>query len=365
MYCQNCGKQVSETSKFCPFCGQKLATTPAMPLQMAAPLSPGEVATKSAGNSGRLPLILLGVITMIGIVAAAYFLLPGALGSGSGGQRNAGAAASGNDTTSIKSEDELAREMAMTCFLYDTNGVEQTDGTLVGNWFVGGDDPDTKYKDLLIEIRPHEVSRSERANGWNYQAYAYVDYLYANVDGGGGGWHEGRKSYTIYISSAGDVWENVEIAGRRCGLPMPDRVLRATTESENALQAIADGIEVELAHPLSELNWKVVEDPSASAGFSYQLRISFNVTNTFDVEKRFWVLSRMESCTCVSSDRGTFWPLEGEDRRQEVVLAPHETRTITLQAHIGRKQDFVSLNVVEFQIQDTDYNISRKWTFTH
>ena len=362
MYCQNCGKRVAETSKFCPFCGQRLAAAPAIPLPVAVPLSPAHPATKSNGKSGRRPLILLGVIAVIGVVAAAYFLLPGALGGGSGGQENAGAVASGSDTALTKSDAELAREMAMTCFLYDTNGVEQADGTLVGNWFVGGDTPNTKYKDLLIEIRQREVSRSEQANGWDYQADAYVNYLYANLDGGR--WNEGEKRYTIHISAAGDAWENLEFIGRRCGLPMPESVLRATTESGNALQAIAEGIEVELAHPLSELNWKVVEDPSASAGFSYQLRISYNMTNTLDVEKRFWVLSRMESCTCVSSDRGMFWPLKGEDRQQEVVLAPHETQTITLQAPIERKQNFVSLNRVKLQIQDDDYNTSREWTFT-
>lgn len=236
MYCQNCGNEVIKSSKFCPYCGQKLAAAPTVPSILFHPPS---VISRSASPSSKRILIPFGVVVLIGLVVAIYFLLTGVLGSGVDEQRDALTAADGSNTFSTKSNDELAREMTMTCFLYDTNGVEQADGTLVGNWFVGGDNPDTKYKDLLIEIRPQEVSRSERANGWVYQSYAYVDYLYANLDGGGGGWHEGQKSYEIHISAVENVWEGIEGHLRKCGLPEPPK---PTTEAEAITANLADDV---------------------------------------------------------------------------------------------------------------------------
>jgi hypothetical protein len=241
---------------------------------------------------------------------------------------------------------------------YDTNGELQTDGSYIGNWWVGRDVPNTKYKDLIVEIKPQDISRSYQANGWNYAAYAYIDYLYADLDGGP--WSESEKSYEIHISAAGDAWENVDIERRRCGLPIPDRILRATAEAEDAHEAIAAGIEVEPAHrfyPTSELDWVVIDNRD------YQLRISFIVTNTLDVEKRFWVDAWLDACTCAGLDQGQFFrSLEGG--LEEVTLAPHESQTITLQTPIFSKQKFVSLDVVNFRIQDDDYNVSREWTFT-
>ena len=365
MYCQNCGNEVVKGNRFCPHCGQMFVAAPGDPTPIAQqPASVDSRAGNRSSNSSKRTLILFGVVVLIGLVVATYFLVTEVFDGGASEQGNAIAAVDDSNTASTKSNDALAREMAMTCFLYDTSGVEQADGTVIGSWWVGGDDPSTQYKDFLFDIRPIEVSRSEQANGLAYQAYAYVDYLYADLDGGGGGWQESEKSYKIHISAAGDAWEGLDSHLRRCGLPLPDSVVKATAESENALQSVAEGIEVELAHPLSDLNWKVVKNPD-SPGSSYQLHISFKVTNTTDVEKRFWVFSWMDACTCVSSDRGTFWPLEGEDRWQEVILSPHETQTITLRAYVGRKQDFKSLNVVKLQIQDEDHQISREWKFTH
>lgn len=72
MFCRNCGKEMNETQKFCPFCGQKVGGDTAYPSSNGYPQT-AAVVNKRKSKTGLIVGVVAAVIVLI--VAIGIFIV--------------------------------------------------------------------------------------------------------------------------------------------------------------------------------------------------------------------------------------------------------------------------------------------------
>jgi hypothetical protein len=79
MFCKKCGKEIPETSKFCPYCGTEKAEIPGQPLAAQAPsAAPVGVPRK---NPRKIPLLIIAAIVVVLIGGGIVFAATGIISS--------------------------------------------------------------------------------------------------------------------------------------------------------------------------------------------------------------------------------------------------------------------------------------------
>ena len=67
MFCRNCGKEMNETQKFCPYCGQKAGGDTACPSPNGYPQT-AAVASQRKSKTGLIVGIVAAVIVLIVVI---------------------------------------------------------------------------------------------------------------------------------------------------------------------------------------------------------------------------------------------------------------------------------------------------------
>lgn len=80
-YCQSCGRQIKENSRFCPNCGKEIVVNPVIAKRLEEPEIIKEIPHKSSSGWG----VLIAILIIVGIIIAIVIIAQqGAFSSGGG-----------------------------------------------------------------------------------------------------------------------------------------------------------------------------------------------------------------------------------------------------------------------------------------